>query len=113
MGFRSRPARRAVEVGWANDPDRGAFVPGAGDVHLYPNLPESVGAKQLLRTMGAGSKPVFLSEYGVGSLFDAVTALAEASTAAPRRSGRQRSRDTGLRLPDVGLRPVDGRALPV
>ena len=29
--------------------------------------------------MGEGSKPVFLSEYGVGSLFDAVTALAEAS----------------------------------
>ena len=29
--------------------------------------------------MGAGAKPVFLSEYGVGSLFDAVTALAEAS----------------------------------
>jgi hypothetical protein len=29
--------------------------------------------------MGAGAKPVFLSEYGVGSQFDAVTALAEAS----------------------------------
>ena len=60
-------------------PDRGAYVPGAGDLHLYPPLPESVGAKQLLRTMGGGQKPVFLSEYGVGSLFDAVTALAEAT----------------------------------
>ena len=68
-----------VEVGWAHQPDRGAFVPGAGDLHLYPALPESAGAKQLLRTMGAGQKPVFLSEYGVGSLFDAVTALAEAT----------------------------------
>ncbi len=69
----------AADVGWAHDLDRAAYVPGAGDVHLYPNLPESAGAKQLVRTMGSGSKPVFLSEYGVGSLFDAVTALAEAS----------------------------------
>jgi hypothetical protein len=69
----------AVDVGWAHDRDRGAFVAGAGDLHLYPALPESARAKQLIRTMGAGSKPVFLSEYGVGSLFDAVTALAEAS----------------------------------
>ena len=69
----------AVEVGWEHDPDRAAYVPGGGDVHLYPNLPESASAKGLLRTMGARSKPVFLSEYGVGSLFDAVTALAEAS----------------------------------
>ncbi len=68
-----------VEVGWARQPDRGAYVPGAGDLHLYPTLPESVGAKQLLRTMSGGQKPVFLSEYGVGSLFDAVTALAEAT----------------------------------
>ena len=29
--------------------------------------------------MGAGQKPVFLFEYGVGGLFDAVTALAEAT----------------------------------
>jgi Glycosyl hydrolases family 2, TIM barrel domain/Glycosyl hydrolases family 2, sugar binding domain/Glycosyl hydrolases family 2 len=68
-----------VEVGWAHDPDRGAFVAGAGDVHLYPHLPESTNAKRLVRELGARSKPVFLSEYGVGSLFDAVTALAEAS----------------------------------
>ena len=87
----------AVEVGWAHDPDRGAYVPGAGDVHLYPNLPESAGAKHLLRTMGAGSKPVFLSEYGVGSLFDAVTALAEASP-PPRPVGE---RGTIAEAPDV------------
>jgi hypothetical protein len=68
-----------VTVGWANDPDRGALVAGAGDLHLYPHLPESPVAKKLVRTMGEGAKPVFLSEYGVGSLFDAVTALAEAS----------------------------------
>ena len=68
-----------AQVGWAHDLDRAAYVPGAGDVHLYPYLPESAGAKRLLRTMGGGTKPVFLSEYGVGSLFDAVTARAEAS----------------------------------
>ena len=76
-----------VEVGWAHQPDRGAYVPGAGDLHLYPRLPESTGAKQLLRTMGAGQKPVFLSEYGVGSLFDAVTALAEATCHTNSASG--------------------------
>lgn len=68
-----------VEVGWANNADRAAYVAGAGDLHLYPVLPESPDAKQLLRTMGAGHKPVFLSEYGVGSVFDAVTALAEST----------------------------------
>ena len=73
----------AAAVGWAHDLDRAAYVPGAGDVHLYPNLPESAGAKRLLRTMGTGAKPVFLSEYGVGSLFDAVTALAQASHHLP------------------------------
>jgi hypothetical protein len=41
----------AAEVGWAHDLDRAAYVPGAGDVHLYPYLPESAAAKQLLRTM--------------------------------------------------------------
>jgi hypothetical protein len=68
-----------VQVGWAGDPDRGALVEGAGDLHLYPHLPESANAKRLVQEMGVGHKPVFLSEYGVGSLFDAVTALAEAS----------------------------------
>ncbi|HXW82519.1 MAG TPA: glycoside hydrolase family 2 TIM barrel-domain containing protein [Acidimicrobiales bacterium] len=74
-----QPGAPRVEVGWAHDVDRGAYVPGAGDLHLYPHLPESAAAKQLLSTMGRGSNPVFLSEYGVGSAFDAVTALAEAS----------------------------------
>lgn len=69
-----------VTVGWSGDPDRGAFVAGAGDLHLYPSLPESPNARRLLRTMGSGTKPVFLSEYGVGSLFDAVTALAESES---------------------------------
>ncbi len=68
-----------VEVGWANDPDRGAYVEGAGDLHLYPHLPESANAKHLLRTMGAG-QPSRSScpSTASGSLFDAVTALAEA-----------------------------------
>ncbi len=74
-----RPVATRVKVEWAGDVDRGAYVPGAGDPHLYPHLPESVVAKQLLRTMGAESKPVFLPEYRVGSAFDAITALAEAS----------------------------------
>ncbi len=87
-----------VEVGWAGQPDRGAYVPGGGDLHLYPALPESVGAQELLRTMGAGQKPVFLSEYGVGSLFDAVTALAEATCHAGSAGGGAAQ---SLEAPDV------------
>ncbi len=76
----------AVAVGWADDLDRAALVPGEGDLHLYPYLPESARAKNLLATLGSASKPVFLSEYGVGSLFDAVTALAQATCYAARNA---------------------------
>jgi hypothetical protein len=46
-------------------------------------LPETANAKRLVRTMGSGTKPVFLSEYGVGSLFDAITTSAEAAQWGP------------------------------
>jgi hypothetical protein len=66
-------------VGWEGDPDRGAHVDGAGDVHLYPRLPESDRARQILRGLGRATKPVFLSEYGVGSMFDAIGEGAQAA----------------------------------
>ncbi len=67
-----------VEVNWQGDADRGGHVEKVGDIHLYPHLPETARAKQILRTMGVGTKPVFLSEYGVGSLFHAITERADA-----------------------------------
>lgn len=41
---------------------------GTGDFHFYPEVPQSAETKRVLRTLGAGSKPVFLSEYGIGSM---------------------------------------------
>ena len=73
------PSASSVEVGWQGDLDRAAYVAGAGDVHLYPRLPESARARGTLQELGVGSKPVFLSEYGVGSVFDAVTEAADAA----------------------------------
>ncbi|HEX4212462.1 MAG TPA: glycoside hydrolase family 2 TIM barrel-domain containing protein [Candidatus Dormibacteraeota bacterium] len=67
-GAAVRPAR------W--DRDTGGYVRGAGDAHLYPAVPHTEAAETLLRTMGEGMRPVFLSEYGIGSLFNAVEELA-------------------------------------
>jgi hypothetical protein len=39
-----------------------------GDVHIYPQVPQTPEVNRLLRTIGEDSKPVFLSEYGIGSL---------------------------------------------
>ena len=64
-------------------PDRFALVPGAGDLHYYPRLPESPEVARIVRTLGEPAKPVFLSEYGVGSLYDAVTETADAAQWVP------------------------------
>lgn len=68
--------------GWVEDRERPAYVQGAGDLHFYPHLPESASARATLSTMGAGTGPVLLSEYGIGSLFDAPTEAAEAAAIA-------------------------------
>jgi hypothetical protein len=52
-----------------------AYIPGAGDVHIYPQLPQSDETNAFLRTLGHDSKPVFVSEYGIGSLLDVVHIL--------------------------------------
>ncbi len=43
-----------------------------GDVHHYPEAPHTREVIRMFRTLGAGGKPVFLSEYGVGSLVNCV-----------------------------------------
>lgn len=45
---------------------------GSGDFHFYPIVPQSEESEQFGRTLGQGSKPVFLSEYGIGSLMNAI-----------------------------------------
>jgi hypothetical protein len=79
------PAAPPPAPGEKRGPDRFALVPGAGDLHYYPRLPESPEVARIVRTLGQSpappAKPVFLSEYGVGSLYDAVTEAADAAQA--------------------------------
>ncbi|MBZ2195545.1 glycoside hydrolase family 2 protein [Occultella gossypii] len=51
----------------------GGYVEGMGDVHLYPVEPRTAAESERIRTIGAGTKPVFVSEFGVGSLLDVWT----------------------------------------
>jgi len=48
-------------------PQFGGFMPGAGDAHVYPGTPHTPEIEDGIRTLGADTKPVFLSEYGIGS----------------------------------------------
>ena len=43
---------------------------GFGDFHQYPVVPQTPEINGLMRTLGSNSKPVFLSEYGIGSMMD-------------------------------------------
>ena len=44
------------------------YLAGAGDVHIYPRVPQTYDTLRLLRTLGEGEKhPVILTEYGIGS----------------------------------------------
>ncbi|GGL89973.1 glycoside hydrolase family 2 TIM barrel-domain containing protein [Nakamurella endophytica] len=81
VGSYSNPGGTNWETGWGaedvaaerpSDPSaeiRGGYVPRVGDRHYYPRVPHDRSEADLLRTMGQdGPGPVFLSEYGVGSL---------------------------------------------
>jgi hypothetical protein len=43
-----------------------------GDVHCYPGDPQTEEVNTVLRTIGADSKPVFVSETGIGSMFNVI-----------------------------------------
>jgi hypothetical protein len=49
-----------------------AYVEGAGDAHIYPRVPHDARTVEFMRTVGQGTKPVFVSEYGIGSAVDLV-----------------------------------------
>ena len=48
----------------------GGYCEGAGDAHVYPVVPQPLKATEAIRNLGKNSKPVFLSEYGIGSSVD-------------------------------------------
>lgn len=66
-----KPTRAEVDR-WPSAP---AYTDGGGDVHIYPPLPAPPRMDRLVREVGAGTRPVFLSEYGVGSQFNAIDEL--------------------------------------
>ncbi|MHB1294174.1 MAG: glycoside hydrolase family 2 protein [Anaerolineae bacterium] len=50
----------------------GGYFQQAGDAHVYPATPQTDEINQFLRTLGQGTKPVLLSEYGIGSLMNVI-----------------------------------------
>lgn len=84
VGSASNPGGCEWEHVWgAESPDapdetEGRSYPsriGAGDFHFYPVAPQHPEADALIRSLGQGTKPVFLSEYGIGSLYDVLGEL--------------------------------------
>ena len=45
---------------------------GAGSFHIYPQVPQTPEANRLIRSLGQDTNPVFLAEYGTGSLKDVI-----------------------------------------
>ncbi|MBP8129846.1 MAG: hypothetical protein KA184_09745 [Candidatus Hydrogenedentes bacterium] len=85
IGSGSNPGSTQWECFWGvESPDRkevstwgrfGGYFTGAGDAHVYPETPHTPEVEQGIRTLGADTKPVFLSEYGIGSLMNAIQEL--------------------------------------
>lgn len=59
-------------------------TPQFGDYHPYPRVPHDDATKNHLRTVGHSSKPVFVSEYGIGSLMDAAREARQFAQAGAR-----------------------------
>lgn len=64
-----------------------------GDIHLYPRVPVSVQDEKTMRELGVqNDRPVFVSEFGIGSLFNATETLL-----------RYKMRDTDPDTPDMRM----------
>ena len=77
IGSASNPGSPNWEHTWGEEaPGAGRVAmrypsgPGTGDFHLYPSVPQTPEINHMIRTLGQNSKPVFLSEYGIGSMMD-------------------------------------------
>jgi hypothetical protein len=62
----------------------GGYSPGAGDAHVYPPVPHPAITYDFLRHLGADTKPVFLSEYGIGSAMNVIGELRRFEQAGAR-----------------------------
>ena len=50
----------------------GGYISKAGDAHFYPETPQTKKSDEVLRGMGSDTRPVFLSEYGIGSQMNVI-----------------------------------------
>ena len=80
----------------------GGQAQDVGDVHFYPHVPQTPDITHQLRTLGEDSKPVFLSEYGIGSMMDVI------HEARMYEQARRPAGHGGLRHREIDGRPSDG-----
>jgi len=78
-GSVSNPGSKQWEYVWGKEAPGAAKeamkYPSAldvGDFHLYPRVPQTPEVDKMMRTLGEGGNPVFLSEYGIGSMMDVI-----------------------------------------
>jgi hypothetical protein len=67
------PNAKAVINTW--DLNHGGYFDRMGDAHAYPGTPHPPITFKFLRTLGHDTKPVFLSEYGIGSVSNVIREL--------------------------------------
>ena len=67
------PGAPAVSNEWNRQ--IGGYFDRAGDAHAYPSVPHPPEIVRFLRTVGQDTRPVFLSEYGIGSTLNAIREL--------------------------------------
>jgi len=80
IGSVSNPGRSVWEPVWGVEGPqaakstlgRGGYAALAGDAHFYPRTPQTPETDRFMRELGAQGKPVFLSEYGIGSLMHVI-----------------------------------------
>lgn len=63
-------ARRAARLGSLSNPGSTHWEDVLADQHFYPRVPHTGDTIQALRTDDGAGKPLFLSEYGIGSAVD-------------------------------------------
>ncbi|MFH1008805.1 MAG: sugar-binding domain-containing protein [Candidatus Latescibacterota bacterium] len=64
------PGMPPVSDAWSDE--AGGYFEKAGDAHVYPIVPQTKRINTFIRTLGQDTQPVFLSEYGIGSLLDVI-----------------------------------------
>jgi len=64
------PAPHSWKLGYP-----GGYFERVGDAHVYPGTPHTAETIRFLRTLGHDTRPVFLSEYGIGSVMNVLREL--------------------------------------